>query len=123
MLALWSFPLIWFIDTRSYLLITYALAVAQVMLAMMYGPMAALFTELFAARTRYSGISLSYQLGAVLGGSLSPLVVVALLERTADSASISWYVCGMAVISLLSVGLIRKFHSDAVIVGSWGMKA
>jgi MFS family permease len=123
MLALWSFPLIWFIDTRSYLLITYALGVAQVMLAMMYGPMAALFTELFAANTRYSGVSLSYQLGAVLGGSLSPMVVVALLERTADSASISWYVCGMAVISLLSVGLIRKFHSDAVIVGSWGMKA
>jgi len=119
MLALWSFPLFWFIDTRSYLLITYALAVAQTMLSMMYGPMAALFTELFAARTRYSGVSLSYQLGAVLGGSVAPIAMVALLERTGSSMSISWYLCGMAVISLISVSLIRQFHSDAVIVGSW----
>jgi hypothetical protein len=119
MLALWSFPLFWFIDTRSYLLITYALCVAQTMLSMMYGPMAALFTELFAARTRYSGVSLSYQLGAVVGGSLAPIAMVALLERTGSSLSISWYLCGMAVVSLISVSLIRQFHSDAVIVGSW----
>ena len=119
LLGWWGFPLFWFVDTGSVGLIVFALAVAQVMLGMMYGPMAAMFTELFSAHTRYSGISLGYQIGAVLSGSLAPVVMVALVEYTGGSTAISWYLCGMAVVSLAAVNMIRDVHSDAVVAGSW----
>ncbi|KAA9153815.1 MHS family MFS transporter [Amycolatopsis acidicola] len=45
----------------------------------MYGPQAAWFGELFEARVRYSGVSLGYQVGAVLSGGFAPLIAAALL--------------------------------------------
>lgn len=45
----------------------------------MYGPQAAYFSELFSTGVRYSGASISYALGAVLGGGFSPLIATALL--------------------------------------------
>ena len=45
----------------------------------MYGPQAAFFSELFSTRVRFSGVSIGYQIGSVLGGGLAPLVATALL--------------------------------------------
>ncbi|HXA91465.1 MAG TPA: MFS transporter [Mycobacterium sp.] len=45
----------------------------------MYGPQAAWFAELFDTRVRYSGSSLGYSIGAVLGGGFPPLIAAALL--------------------------------------------
>ncbi|GLY71134.1 MFS transporter [Amycolatopsis taiwanensis] len=45
----------------------------------MYGPQAAWFSELFDTRVRYSGVSLGYQVGAVLSGGFAPLIAAALL--------------------------------------------
>ncbi len=45
----------------------------------MYGPQAAWFAELFDTRVRYSGSSLGYSIGAVLGGGFAPLIAAALL--------------------------------------------
>ena len=68
---------------------------------MMYGPLAAFFSEMFSAELRYSGASLGYQLGALLGGAIAPLVSVALLEATGGTAAISIYII---VVSLIAIG-------------------
>jgi metabolite-proton symporter len=68
-------------------------------LAMGYGPMAALYAELFSTRLRYSGASLGYQGGAIFGGALGPIVSIALFDATGSSMSIAIYVFAMAVIS------------------------
>ncbi|MBA8962578.1 hypothetical protein JOJ86_006619 [Rhodococcus percolatus] len=47
---------------------------------------AALFTELFSAEVRYSGASLGYQIGSVLGGGLAPTVAAALYANWGSSA-------------------------------------
>ena len=70
-------------------------------LAMGYGPMAALYAELFSTRLRYSGASLGYQGGAIFGGALGPIVSVALFDATGTSLSIALYVLAMAVISFV----------------------
>ncbi len=44
-----------------------------------YGPQAAFFSELFPTRVRYSGVSISAQLGGVLAGAFAPLIATALL--------------------------------------------
>ena len=58
------FPLI---NTGSLPLIILALAGGQVAIAMMYGPQAALLTELFSTEVRYSGASLGLSVGRNCG--------------------------------------------------------
>jgi len=68
---LWAFPMFWLIDTGEPILVTVAFSVGMLAFAVLYGPMGAYLPELFGTRLRYSGASVSYNLGGVLGG-LSP---------------------------------------------------
>ena len=43
-------------------------------LGLTYGPQAAWYAEAFPASVRFSGVSISYAIGAVLGGAFSPLI-------------------------------------------------
>jgi hypothetical protein len=63
--------------------------------------------ELFPASIRFSGVAISYALGAVLGGAFAPTIAQALLQATASTASVSLYLLVMAGISLLAVSLVR----------------
>ena len=44
------------------------------------GPQSALFAELFPAHVRYSGASLGYQIGAILGGGIAPFIATVALR-------------------------------------------
>ncbi|WP_395670585.1 MFS transporter [Phenylobacterium sp.] len=113
LLGLWSFAIFPLIDTGQLIWIIVAISAAQIFTSMMYGPQAAFFTELFSTEVRYSGASLGYQLGAILGGALAPLVATALLARFGTSLAISIYMAAAAAISLLSVTLLREtYRSD-----------
>jgi metabolite-proton symporter len=110
--GLWSFALFPLIDTGSLPLIIVALGVGQVFVALMYGPQAALLAELFATEVRYSAASLGYQLGAILGGSLAPMIATALLARTGDALGISIYMAIACAITLVSVGLLKETYRN-----------
>jgi MFS family permease len=77
---------------------------------MMYGPQAALFAELFATRVRYSGASLGYQIGAVFGGALAPIIATTLLARYHSSVGISVYVAAVCGVSLVSAALLKETY-------------
>ena len=84
---------------------------------LMYGPQAAWFAELFDTRVRYSGASLGYQIGSVLGGGFSPLVAAALLAAT---GSFWWIVLYLAALTVLTVGaalLARDTARDEILPG------
>src|SRR5215210_5833545 len=110
LLGLWAFPMFWLVDTRSFLLITVALTLGQLFLSMMYGPQAALFSEMFSARVRYSGASMGYQIASVFAGGLAPLIMVYLLNRTGTSLSVAVYIFVMAAITFISVYLITETY-------------
>ena len=112
LLGLWAFVLFPLIDTGSLLWITVAIAVAQVFVAMMYGPQAAFFAELFSTEVRYSGASLGYQLGAIFGGAVAPLVATALLGRFGSGLAISVYIAIACAISLVSVALLSETYKN-----------
>ena len=59
--GLWAFAIFPLVDTGSFWLIVLAITGGLVFLAMMYGPQAAFFTELFSTEVRYSGATLGYQ--------------------------------------------------------------
>ncbi|MFB6980635.1 MFS transporter [Streptomyces scopuliridis] len=100
--AVWSLLLFPLLDTARPVLMALALGGALFCLGVTSGPMGAFLPELFPARVRYSGASLAYNLGGVLGGAVSPLVVPR-LQSGLGSASVGWYVSGMALVSLLCV--------------------
>jgi MFS family permease len=106
--GVWAFALFPLIDTGEFLNIALAISVAQFFNAMMYGPQAAFFSEMFATKVRYSGASLAYQFGAILGGAVAPLIATALLAASGNGFLISVYIAIAAVISLVSISLLPE---------------
>jgi MHS family shikimate/dehydroshikimate transporter-like MFS transporter len=112
LLAVWSFPLLWLVNTGSLVLIVIALCLAQFFQGMMYGPQAALFAEMFSARVRYSGASIGYQGASVFAGGLAPIIMVWLLDTTGTSPSISFYLLAMCAITFFSACPVTETYED-----------
>lgn len=110
LLGVWAFFLFPLIDTGSFLLITVAVCVGQILIALMYGPQAALLTELFSTHVRYSGASLGYQIGAILGGALAPIIATALYATYDSTVGISIYIAIACALTLLSVFLLSETY-------------
>jgi MFS family permease len=78
-----------------------------------YGPQAALFSELFNPRVRYTGISFVYQFSGIFASGLTPLIATALLGYgNGQPWLICAYVAVVAAISFLSVAAMRFHHGD-----------
>ncbi|MCP9223233.1 MFS transporter [Erythrobacter sp. LQ02-29] len=70
----------------------FALLLAMGMLsALTYGSVAALLTEMFPAKIRYSSMSIPYHLGAGILGGFLPLISSYIVARTGDVYSGLWY--------------------------------
>ena len=63
---------------------------------------------MFPAGVRYSGASLGYQIGAILGGGIAPTVAAALYGSWRSSVPITVYLTGVSVLSLACVGVIAR---------------
>jgi MFS family permease len=110
LLGLWAFAIFPLIDTGSLLWISVALCVGQFLNGMLFGPLAALFSEIFTTKVRYSGASLGYQIGTLLGGALAPVVATALLAHYGSPLSIAVYIACACTISLVSVWLLSETY-------------
>lgn len=110
LMGLWAFAIFPLVDTGSFLLITLALSIGQMLVGMMYGPQAAFLAELFSTHVRYSGASLGYQFGAILGGAMAPIVATALLATTGETVGIAMYMALACSLTLVSVYLLSETH-------------
>jgi len=104
--GLWAFAFFPLIETGAPWAVALAVTVELVLISLMYGPQAALFAELFPVEVRYSGATLGYQLGSVLGGGFAPIVATALFARFETSAAIAVYLFAMCAISLACTVLL-----------------
>ncbi|TFC65053.1 MFS transporter [Cryobacterium sp. TMT2-15-1] len=107
-LFLWAVPMFLLIDTGEILWFTVALVVLASGLGFSYGPQAALYAEMFPAQVRYSGVSIGYAMGAILGGAFAPLIAQLLLDETAWSPSIGIYIMVLATISFVAVSVVKE---------------
>jgi MFS family permease len=98
--AFWAFAVFPLVETRSLLWIAVATSVGGCINAITYGPLAALFSELFSTRVRYSAASLAYQLAAIIGGGPAPVIAATLFDRYHRNIAISIYMATICVISL-----------------------
>ncbi|WP_188190449.1 MFS transporter [Nonomuraea sp. SYSU D8015] len=74
----------------------------------LFGPLITYLTELFTPEQRQSGAGLAYQLGAVLGGGLSPSIANRMIEWTGDAASVGYYLATGLGITLLCLLLLPE---------------
>ncbi|MEV7289510.1 MFS transporter [Streptomyces sp. NPDC093252] len=96
------------VDTAEPVLVLAALLVTALFMGVVYGPIAELFSGLFKAEVRYSGASLGYQLGSILGGGIAPTVATGLYTQWSSSTPITLYLVGVTLVSLVSVLLVTR---------------
>jgi MFS family permease len=110
--ALWAFAIFPLIDTGNFWYAVLAISGGLIFLAMMYGPQAAFFTELFTTEVRYSGATLGYQFGAIAGGAFAPTIATYLWTEY-DVFWVSVYIAFASLLTLLSVmALTETYQTD-----------
>jgi metabolite-proton symporter len=83
------------------------LALELFLMGITFAPLGAMLPELFPTRLRYTGASVAYNLGGVLGASLAPYIA----QRLVIEGGLAWvgyYLSTAAAISFLSVLTIRE---------------
>lgn len=84
-----------------------------------YGPVAALLTEMFPARIRYSSMSIPYHIGTGYFGGFLPLIASYIVAKTGNPYSGLWYTWVVVAVALvvalwgLKGGVPREFSDDA----------
>ncbi|QUX29165.1 MHS family MFS transporter [Nocardiopsis akebiae] len=108
LLAAWSVPMWFMVDTGNIYLYFAGVFVFTLTLGLSYGPQSALYAEMFPAEVRYSGVSIGYALGAILGGAFAPTIAELLLTETGASWSIGVYIVVACAVSFLGVTLVKE---------------
>ena len=105
---IWSIPMFLLIDTGKMGLIVFAVLIFTIPIGLSYGPQSAMYSEMFPSRTRLSGVSISYAIGAILGGAFAPTIAQYLVSQTGWVGTVGIYLMIMALISGIAVFLIRE---------------
>ena len=72
-------------------------------MGLVYGPLAALLPQLFTARVRYTGSSIAFNVGGIIGGGFAPAAAQALADK-GGLLFVGLYISGAAILTL--VGLL-----------------
>jgi MHS family shikimate/dehydroshikimate transporter-like MFS transporter len=107
-IALLAYPSFWLMNTNNVALIVLAIVVPfGIVYPMVYGPIAAMFSESFSTRVRYTGVSFVYQFSGIFASGLTPLIAAALLHYDDGQPwLIAAYMVAVAIISLISVAFL-----------------
>jgi hypothetical protein len=87
------------------------LSLALFLMGLVYGPMGAFLPGLFPARVRYSGASIAFNVGGILGGGLAPIIAAALAEK-GGLPPVGLYLSGAALVSLIALWPLRRPAAD-----------
>jgi MFS family permease len=107
-MAIYAFLLFPMVDSRSTLLLTLAIVLGQgVVHPAWYGPLAALYGELFSTGARYTGASLGYQM-AGLGAGIAPLVFASILAGGGSTTTVSMIIAAGSVLCIACILALRE---------------
>ncbi|NIJ64730.1 MFS family permease [Sphingomonas leidyi] len=82
------------------------LAFALFVMGFVYGPLGGWLPSLFPARVRYTGVSVTFNLGGILGGGLTPLIAETLVKQ-GGLTWVGYYLAGAGLLSLIGLILVR----------------
>jgi len=112
---IWPFLAFPLFDTGETSLILLAIMLGLAIHSLMYAAQPAIMAEMFPTRMRYSGVSLGYQVTAIVAGSWAPLIGTALLRSYDNWLPIALYVCAAAVVSLVAALIMRESKAISLV--------
>ena len=101
-----GFALAPLLGSGSLLLVGVFLSVAMVLMGLVYGPMGAWLPGLFPARVRYTGASVAFNVGGIIGGGMTPLIAEG-LAKAGGLTYVGFYLSGAATLSLVALLLLK----------------
>ncbi|SFS86926.1 MFS transporter [Brevundimonas viscosa] len=104
----WPFVAFPMFDTGGTAMILGAIMLGLAVHGLMYAAQPAIMTEMFPTRMRYSGVSLGYQVTAIVAGSWAPLIGTALLRQYDSWVPIAWYILAAGAVSLVAALIMRE---------------
>lgn len=123
----WAFPMFQMMNTASLPMFAAALFILSIGLGPSYGPQSAMYAEMFPARVRFSGVSIGYAIGAIIGGAFAPLIADLLLND-GGWVPVAWYMIIISAVSLIAVLFVpkgiqdRNLHDEGVVVAETGTR-
>lgn len=121
-LMVFAFPMMWLLvaSTNSPFLAVVAIFVTMTLLhPLSYGPLSNAMAELFAPDIRYTGVSLAFQLGGVVGG-FTPLIFQSFLANNTWSVAVPLYLMISGALSLAGIlvaAVLARRHSRSALAG------
>lgn len=107
-LALWAFPMFLLIGTETVLGLFIAMGIGGMLVGWLFAGQATLFAAFFPAEVRYSGMSLGFQIGTVMGGGFGPVIAQALTNSTGgDTWLVSLYMLVVAIAALVATQTVK----------------
>jgi metabolite-proton symporter len=89
------------------------LALGLALMGMTYGPLGTIVSELFPTRVRYTGSSLAFSMGGILGASVAPTIATKLAGHFGLN-SVGYYLTGSALVTLVGLAMIRETKDQAL---------
>ena len=111
----WPFIAFPMFDTGTTAMILGAIMLGLVVHGLMYAAQPAIMTEMFPTRVRYSGVSLGYQVTAIVAGSWAPLIGTALLRQYDSWVPIAWYILASGLVSLVAALILRESKGASLV--------
>jgi MFS family permease len=88
------------------------LALALLVMGFVYGPLGAWLPDLFPPRVRYTGVSIAFNVGGMIGGGLTPFVAQSLADKS-GLGGVGLYLAGAGVASLVALFMLKQSHLHA----------
>ncbi|MFF7053775.1 MFS transporter [Streptomyces griseorubiginosus] len=111
-----AFPVLALVDRKSSGALILAVVIGHgISQSLMYGPLGALFSEMFGTKVRYTGASLGYQGATLVGAGFSPLIATSLVASSGNGTPVALLLCGGSLITALTVFLVRETSRTSLI--------
>jgi MFS transporter, MHS family, shikimate and dehydroshikimate transport protein len=104
-----AFPIFWLFETRDATVVTWAIVVGICLCqGIVFALHASFMPELFGTDARYSGVSLGFQLGAAIGGGLTPVIAAGIVARTGATWPVSLILVALGIVTVIAVLSTRE---------------
>ncbi|RAK62758.1 MFS transporter [Phenylobacterium kunshanense] len=100
MMGAGSLPLIWL-----------WLSLALLMMGFVYGPLGAFLPSLFPPRVRYTGASIAFNVGGIIGGGLAPIAAQLLADR-GGLAPVGLYLAAAGLLSFVGLVALKPRYAE-----------
>lgn len=102
-IVVYALPFYALVDSLSPARLVVALMIATAIQTAMFAPLGALLSEMFDTEVRFTGVSMGYQLAAVLGGGFTPLIASSLLAGHLHSTPLVVIAICCGVVTMLAI--------------------